>query len=185
MANEDMRVQRTKRILKDNFKELFLEKDYDTISVKELCDRAMINRRTFYLHYNSLDDLMEEILEDMSLEFLEYTKDYDHFKEIHKIIKDYYVFTNSNSLYEKLNNDSNLDYIRERLNNKVKNNVTDEFNSISYLDKFEYNIARIYLNTIAVNTYRYWSKTGKKENIDDVVDFTAMLVENGLKSVSK
>lgn len=181
---EDLRVKRTKKILKDNFKELFLEKDYERISIKELCDRAMINRRTFYLHYDSLDDLMMDVLDDMSLEFLEYTKGYDHFKDVDRIVKDYFYFTNDNPLYEKLNNDSNLDYIREKLNLKVVHNVKDEFNSIKYLDDFKYNMTRIYLNSSCVNMYRYWSKMGKKVSIDDAINFTSKLIKKGLESIT-
>lgn len=32
--------------------------DYTQINIKELSERAMINRKTFYLHYNSLDELL-------------------------------------------------------------------------------------------------------------------------------
>ena len=35
--------------------------DYEKITVRELTDRAMINRKTFYLHYETLDELLEEV----------------------------------------------------------------------------------------------------------------------------
>ena len=50
MKETDLRVQRTKKLLKNNFKEMFLKMDYGKITVKALCEKAMINRRTFYLH---------------------------------------------------------------------------------------------------------------------------------------
>lgn len=185
MNKEDLRVIRTKKVLKDNFKELFLKKDFNQITIKELCEKSMINRRTFYLHYNSMDDLMAEILEDLSLEFLNYTKGYDHFKDIDRIVKDYFYFTNSNPLYEKLNNNSELDYIREQMNNNVVNNVTNEFNSIKDLNNFEYNMTRIFLNSSTVHMYRYWSKNNKNIPIDDAIKITANLIKNGLKSITK
>ena len=46
------------------FKEMIIEKDFKKITIKELAERANINRKTFYLHYES----MEEILFDLSLE---------------------------------------------------------------------------------------------------------------------
>ena len=119
MEKVDLRVQRTKKVLKDNFKDMLLNMDYERITVKDLCEKSMINRRTFYLHYDSIDDLMKDVLNDMSLEFSEYTKDYDRFAEPERIIKDYFEFTNANPLYEKLNNNSDLDYIREQLIIKV------------------------------------------------------------------
>ena len=57
---------------------MFLDLDYEKITVKELCEKAMINRRTFYLHYESIDDILNEVLSEMANDFLEYTKGYDH-----------------------------------------------------------------------------------------------------------
>ena len=185
MAKEDLRVQRTKKVLKDTFKDMLLKSDYGTITIKDLCCKSMINRRTFYLHYNSIDDLMTEILEEMSLEFLKYTDGYDHFANPDKIIKDYFEFTNNNPLYEKLNNNTDIQYIREQLNNKVVNNVTNHFDSIKNLNEFEYNMTRIYLNGTAVAMYRYWSLNGKKAPIEEAIKITTKLVKDGIKSITK
>ena len=47
-GNEDLRVQKTIESVKSAFHELILEKDYEKITVKELCERARINKKTFY-----------------------------------------------------------------------------------------------------------------------------------------
>lgn len=39
---------------------LLLEKDFEFITVKELCARAKVNRSTFYLHYDNIVDLLKE-----------------------------------------------------------------------------------------------------------------------------
>lgn len=39
---------------------LLEEKDFAFISVKELCQRAGVNRSTFYLHYETMGDLLRE-----------------------------------------------------------------------------------------------------------------------------
>lgn len=40
--------------------QLINEKDYDYITIKEICKRAGVNRSTFYLHYETIDDLLDE-----------------------------------------------------------------------------------------------------------------------------
>ena len=60
--------------------------DYESITIKDLCTKSMINIRTFYLQYNSIDDLMKDVLNDMSNEFSKYTKDYDYFKYSDRIV---------------------------------------------------------------------------------------------------
>jgi uncharacterized pyridoxamine 5'-phosphate oxidase family protein len=47
--------------IKKAFEELICEMDYEKIKVTELCSRAKINKKTFYIYYPSLDDLLAEI----------------------------------------------------------------------------------------------------------------------------
>lgn len=42
------------------FLALLEEKDYDYITIKELCKKAQVNRSTFYLHYENMNDLLSE-----------------------------------------------------------------------------------------------------------------------------
>ncbi len=42
------------------FLELLEKKDFEFITVKEICKKAGVNRSTFYLHYETLDDLLTE-----------------------------------------------------------------------------------------------------------------------------
>lgn len=60
----DRRVERTRNSIISAFKEMIIEKEFKDITIKELAERANINRKTFYLHYES----MEEILFDLTLE---------------------------------------------------------------------------------------------------------------------
>lgn len=48
---------------------MIMEKDASGITVKELTDRAMIHRKTFYLHYTSIEALYEDILSELSKDY--------------------------------------------------------------------------------------------------------------------
>ena len=54
-GNEDLRVVKTIEGIKTAFEELICEKDYERILVKELCEKARINKKTFYHYYETLD----------------------------------------------------------------------------------------------------------------------------------
>jgi AcrR family transcriptional regulator len=56
----DRRVLRTKRVLRDALTALMEEKGFDGITVKDLTERADINRGTFYIHYRDKYDLLEQ-----------------------------------------------------------------------------------------------------------------------------
>ena len=50
----DIRIEKTERAIKQAFMELRAEKPLEKIRVKELCDRACINKSTFYAHYEDI-----------------------------------------------------------------------------------------------------------------------------------
>ncbi|MFG6374217.1 MAG: TetR/AcrR family transcriptional regulator [Oscillospiraceae bacterium] len=60
----DRRVTRTKAALTAALFELLGEKDFSKISVTELTRRADVDRKTFYLHYQTVDEILEEFYED-------------------------------------------------------------------------------------------------------------------------
>ena len=56
------------------------KKDIEFITVKEICKKAGVNRSTFYLHYESIDNLLEETMEYVNKKFIEYfNEDNDKF----------------------------------------------------------------------------------------------------------
>jgi AcrR family transcriptional regulator len=57
MTKTDRRVQRTRELLQKALVELISERRYDAITIQDIVDRANVGRTTFYLHYNSKDDL--------------------------------------------------------------------------------------------------------------------------------
>ena len=64
MKNTDTRVRYTKDVLKKSLLEILKTKRIDRVTVKELCEKAQINRGTFYLHYSTPNDLLYEIEKD-------------------------------------------------------------------------------------------------------------------------
>lgn len=54
------------------FLEILEKKDFAYITVKEICAAAGVNRSTFYLHYETLDDLLSESISHINEKFLIY-----------------------------------------------------------------------------------------------------------------
>ena len=70
----DRRVRKTKAQLRAGLARLMQKKSIKEITVKELVDEVDINRSTFYLHYETLEDLLSESVEYMNEQFLAYMK---------------------------------------------------------------------------------------------------------------
>lgn len=60
-AAHNRRTAYTKAAIRRTFFELLEEKNFDRISVREICQRADINRSTFYRHYDDINALMSSI----------------------------------------------------------------------------------------------------------------------------
>ena len=60
----DRRTRYTRMVIKDALLELLSEKEYADITVADLCRKAEINRGTFYLHYDNLRLVMDELFDD-------------------------------------------------------------------------------------------------------------------------
>ena len=54
------------------FLQLLEKKDFEYISIKEICEKAGVNRSTFYLHYENTSDLLLESVRYMNEQFLSY-----------------------------------------------------------------------------------------------------------------
>ena len=57
----DLRVIKTKKNIRDTFVELRKKHSLDEIKVNMLCEKAMINKTTFYNHYQDIYALSEEL----------------------------------------------------------------------------------------------------------------------------
>jgi len=67
---EDRRIQKTRKAMMTALEELVREKQSAQITVKELTERANITRKTFYLHYSTMKELFDSLIEKRFEEIL-------------------------------------------------------------------------------------------------------------------
>ncbi len=69
-AKEDPRVRKTRRLLRDALVSLILEKDYASVTIKEITKHADVAYITFFRHFESIDQLLMEVLDEGLAELL-------------------------------------------------------------------------------------------------------------------
>jgi AcrR family transcriptional regulator len=60
----DPRIRRTRQMLYQSFRELLAEKTFDLITVHDICERATLNRATFYDHFTDKFELLAAMMEE-------------------------------------------------------------------------------------------------------------------------
>lgn len=73
---EDLRIIRTRRLLMSTLLDMMEEESIEKISVIDLCNRAMVNRATFYAHFEDKYHLLNFALEELKDNiYAKFTKD--------------------------------------------------------------------------------------------------------------
>lgn len=163
---------------------LLEKKDIEYITIKEICNKAGVNRSTFYLHYESIDDLVDETMEytnkkfidcfnGSSKEFIEKIKT-SSLEDLKLINKKYlipyltFVKDNKKIFRASFNNPNGMKVVDKykHLEKYVLNPILDRFN----ITKEE----RSYLITFYINgimaIVKEWINGDCKESIRDIED---------------
>ena len=160
------------------------EKDYEYITVKEICNKAGVNRSTFYLHYESIDDLLNETIEYLTKKMINYfniePKDFINGLEISN--KEDLILINDKYLrpYLEFIKDNRKIFVYAFKNPKVMNVKNKYYNLEKYiinpiLDKFDIPTEKrkymlsFYLNGI-MGIIMEWIINDCKDSIDDIIN---------------
>ncbi len=180
---EDLRVRRTKESIRKAFEEMICEMDYEQISIKELTKRANINRKTFYLHYNSLDDLLKEMQNELAQAFIERTKGLERPRDLDKITREFFLSHEElGKLGERITCGGSYHYISRRITNDIMGQVWKEDQNGS-LNPYIPNIYMAYVSQSTLAIYKQWVADGKKLPLEDIIQIAIKLVCNGANSL--
>lgn len=182
-GNEDLRVRRTIEAIKRSFEEMICEMDYEKIRVTELCQRAMINKKTFYVYYQTLDDLLSELQTELSAEYLERIKDFSLPDELDKVNREFFLYSEEKGLaYEKITcaGSSSYQYIRSGMMKEVNESGWGSSKKYQSLSDFEKTALMNFVNNAVLGIYRQWVEDGKQQSVEEIIALTNSLVLGGV-----
>ncbi len=65
MDTADRRVRRTRKLLHEALISLVLDRNYDSITIQDILDRADVGRSTFYTHFDGKDELLTSGMDEL------------------------------------------------------------------------------------------------------------------------
>ena len=189
IVNEsDPRIVKTKKQLLQAFKELLLlYDDFMNITVKELCDKAGVSRKTFYFHFNQVDELLSIVEDEYIKDFYERTKDFDYFQDLEKIVEAYFDLNESVPLYKKIATSSvyfyNKEFFRKKAISYFASNgkilINDKLSATAKDFLFYYYDLTMY------TMYKRWVIKKYPLSKEEAITLTANLLRNGVSSLVK
>ncbi len=186
VKKEDLRVRKTKEAIRSTFKEMICEMDYEQITIKELTQRAQINRKTFYLHYRSLDDLLQELQNEIAENFTSLKVSYGSMTDIRKLIKLFFEHAaNMPLLHERLMCSGSYYPVWEKINKQIMDYRKQTNRGVFCSDQYAENLIFAYYGANSTLLYRQWVADGKKLPLEDLIEIAVKLICNGMSSVVK
>lgn len=186
---EDQRARLTQQLLKNALIECMQKERISKISVRELCERAGINRSTFYLHYYDIYDLYNSIKIEVIEDLNRYLKQEDIVNESSSLLQVYiailnYIKKNEELFQILLNDDNGVDFIDDIM--KLAQSISMKSNFI-----FEERTEK-YIEIFGIGGYtsvlKKWMNDGMIESPEFLAEFIVHIFYHGysgLKNSSK
>lgn len=185
-GHEDLRVVKTIEGIKAAFEELICEKDYEKITVKELCDKARINKKTFYHYYETLDYLLAEMQAELSAGFLERIKDYNLPEDLDKVNREFFLYSaEQGQAYERITCSVAYHSIRDEMVADTNDKGWSGSKKYQRLSDFEKKLLMDYINNCSLSAYRLWIEGGKSVPLEEVIETNNRLQIGGIQNFFK
>ena len=184
---KDRRIGKTKKSIRDAIISLLEEKDISQITVKELAERANINRKTFYMHYTSIKEVFNEI-EDEFIEKLLGILNKHNFTQAQL---DHYAFFSSLSslinedfdFYQKLARVNSYDFLFVKIKQILKDKIVEELSEKLNANHEMLNLYAEFGASGIISMYNEWFNMDSNISLEDLAKAAGNLVFNGINSI--
>ena len=181
----DRRVRKTKRQLRQALMDLMSEKPSKSISVRELAERADINRGTFYIHYKDVSDLLQRLEDEMAERLILVCKKYAYSTgevDAFPYLTELYRFAQDNAdlCLVLLGPNGDIAY-RQRICGILHDDFLYDFLSRFYPDdrqRLEHFCAFIVSGNL--NLALTWLNDGTKETPEEMAQLAGKIIMNGV-----
>lgn len=184
----DRRVRRTREQLKKAMTQLLLEKPVREITVRELTERADVNRGTFYAHYTDIYDMLEQMESELLAEFkavLDRHAAEDLTEDLSPLLSDVFCFVEKNrALMPVFLSQQTADRFLRRFSQVIYDKCLREWAGLYPLG--DVSAPNYYLEFVVsgtVNLVGTWARRDFQEAPADMARLAGRLILRGLQSL--
>lgn len=181
----DRRILKTKDAIKTAYINLLIEKQTQKISITELAKKANIDRKTFYLHYNSIEDVLLEILEEHLSEFESLVNEYHVLKDTidaNLIIYSMNICIMKNiEFYRCIANHLSFECFAKQMKEILVQKTIFVLSASSNLPENELRIYCNFLFSGIINVYADWFQNDSSITLNELGKLTSNVMYNGIQ----
>lgn len=178
---QDLRFIKNEREIRKIFREMMAETDYSHITIKELTARAQINRKTFYLHYPSLDHLLASLqfeIMDPTFRMISETTFPD---DVEKIIQHRFRLMAALDPVDKKILSAKGHFLDKKTpSDLIREHYFRKYDHFAGYDRFESNMIITYFSVCLGVIYRQWEVDGQRVPLEEMVPLATRLILHGL-----
>ena len=185
----DRRVRRTRARLRQALTQLLGEKDLRSITVRELTDRADVNRGTFYAHYKDIYDMLEQyenqLFDDLNVLLSGYTARQLQ-GDLSPVLEKVFRFVEDNrDLIPVLLTGQAKDPFFRRLYAVIREKCAGDWRGAYPVGAEEdgFNYALEFVVSGTVGLIQAWMQHGLRPPAGEMAAFTARVIQQGLTSL--
>ena len=179
---KDLRVTKTLEAIDVTFREMMLEKGFAAITVKELCERARINKKTFYRYYETLEDLLAEVMATYAASWRKRTGHLRMPQDVAQITREFFLFgAEQDALYDTITCDPAWDAIQRSLQDDASGEHA-ELTPDGYTPE-RWHLVYAWQSGAVLAMYRAWVADGKVMPVEEVAELAVSLVCRGFEAL--
>ncbi|MBN6888622.1 AcrR family transcriptional regulator [Cytobacillus horneckiae] len=180
----DRRKKYTRMVLKESLMKLLHNKPIASITIKEICELADINRSTFYSHYSDQYDLLykieDEIIQELNQTLLQY--DYKKKKEMFAMTKYLldYVFSRSEHFRILFSDNGNKGFqhrVMEAAQTHIMTNL-EENHVLTATPSSKY--ITLFVISGSIHVIEKWLSNGMMESTEEMTKIITEISNNGM-----
>lgn len=179
----DRRKRKTRNSIRKAFNELLLKKDYTIITITEIAALADIDRKTFYLHYDSIDSILKEFQEEESYKVRDLLKD-EKEVDIGKFFEGLNdIMMNNIEIYSKIAQTKAYMFLIIDFKNILKSSIIESFQEKSNITQEAMNIHAEYISSGIINIYIQWLNSDTGLTLNELTAIAKEAVVGGWKNI--
>ena len=182
--SNDLRVVKTLEAIDASFRALMLEGGYESVTVKALCERARINKKTFYRYYETLDDLLAEVMAGYAAAWRKRTTHLHVPRDLAEVTREFFRFgAEQDALYDAITCDPAYDHIQVRLQDDASGEQVEDVPQGFTPETWHLYYSWQTAGTLAM--YRAWVADGKRMPVEEASEIAVTLLCNGMEGLVK